>query len=349
MALEPSTVLFIEDHPGEVRLIRELLAETTGGLFHLEAVGRLSEAVTMLTAHPADVVLLDLVLPDSYGLETLQRVRAQAPQVPIVVLTGSDDEVVARQALHAGAQDYLIKGELTGHWLVRALTYAVERQQAEREREHLLTSLRTALHEKEVLLREVHHRVKNNLQVIASLLDLQAETAEDPRVRAAFEESQARLQAIALIHEQLYQGASLARLDATNYLRRLSTCLFETYGPSDGRITLELEVEKIALELNVAIPCGLMLNELLSNALKHAFPGGRPGTVTITLRQEPPGTCILTVRDTGVGLPASLDIRQTDSLGLQLVSLLIEQLGGTLTLARGSGTTVILTFPLPPS
>jgi two-component sensor histidine kinase len=154
---------------------------------------------------------------------------------------------------------------------------------------------------------------------------------------------------MALIHEQLYQGASLAQLNAADYLRRLSTRLFETYRRPDGRITLELDVEEIALEINVAIPCGLMLNELLSNALKHAFPGGRPGAVAITLRQAPPGTCVLTVRDTGVGLPEGLDIRQTDSLGLQLVSLLIAQLGGTLTLERGGGTTFRLTFPLPQS
>jgi PAS domain S-box-containing protein len=219
---------------------------------------------------------------------------------------------------------------------------AIEHYRAERE-------LRAALREKEVLLQEIHHRVKNNLQVVASLLDMQAEAVADPRVRAAFEDSQARLHAMALIHEQLYQGASLAQLNAADYLRRLSTRLFETYRRPDGRITLELDVEEIALEINVAIPCGLMLNELLSNALKHAFPGGRPGAVAITLRQAPPGTCVLTVRDTGVGLPEGLDIRQTDSLGLQLVSLLITQLEGTLTLERGGGTTFKLTFPLPQS
>jgi PAS domain S-box-containing protein len=237
---------------------------------------------------------------------------------------------------HAPSADEQHLVDLVAH----TAAIAIERYRAERE-------LRAALREKEVLLQEIHHRVKNNLQVVASLLDLQAEVIADSRVRTALEDSQARLQAIALIHEQLSQGASLTRLDAANYLRRLSTRLFETYSPSDGRITLELEVEEIALDVNVAIPCGLMLNELLSNALKHAFPGGRSGTVIITLRQEPPGTCMLTVRDTGVGLPEGLDIRQTDSLGLQLVSRLIEQLGGILTLVRGGGITFKLTFPLP--
>jgi PAS domain S-box-containing protein len=217
-----------------------------------------------------------------------------------------------------------------------------QQQRAER-------ALRAALREKEVLLQEIHHRVKNNLQVVASLLDMQAEAVADPRVRAAFEDSQARLHAMALIHEQLYQGASLAHLNAADYLRRLSTRLFETYSRTNGRITLEIEVEDIALELNVAIPCGLMLNELLSNALKHAFPGGQPGAVAVTLHQAPPGTCVLTIRDNGVGLPEGLDIGRTDSLGLQLVSLLIEQLGGSLTLEPGGGTSFRLTFPLPRS
>jgi two-component sensor histidine kinase len=217
-----------------------------------------------------------------------------------------------------------------------------QQQRAER-------GLRAALREKEVLLQEIHHRVKNNLQVVASLLDMQAEAVADPRVRAAFEDSQARLHAMALIHEQLYQGASLAHLNAADYLRRLSTRLFETYSRTNGRITLEIEVEDIALELNVAIPCGLMLNELLSNALKHAFPGGQPGAVAVTLHQAPPGTCVLTIRDNGVGLPEGLDIGRTDSLGLQLVSLLIEQLGGSLTLEPGGGTSFRLTFPLPRS
>lgn len=217
-----------------------------------------------------------------------------------------------------------------------------QQQRAEQE-------LRTALREKEVLLQEIHHRVKNNLQVVISLLDMQAEVVDHPQVRAALEESQARLHTMALIHDQLYQSASLTHLNSADYFRQLSTRLFETYSPPDGRITLVLEVEPIALELNVAIPCGLMLNELSSNALKHAFPRGRPGTVTITLHQEPTGTCVLTVHDPGVGVPEDLDIHQTNSLGLQLVSLLIEQLGGTLTLARGSGTTFTLTFPLPRS
>ena len=134
-------------------------------------------------------------------------------------------------------------------------------------------SLRASLREKEVLLQEIHHRVKNNLQVVASLLDMQAEAVADPRVRAAFEESQARLHAMALIHEQLYQGASLAHLNAADYLRRLSTRLFETYRRPRGRITLEIEVEEVALELNVAIPCGLMLNEPNGRPVKNSTSG----------------------------------------------------------------------------
>jgi PAS domain S-box-containing protein len=216
------------------------------------------------------------------------------------------------------------------------------------ERKRMKAQLQASLHEKEVLLKEIHHRVKNNLQIISSLLDLQAESVPDPQVRAVFTESQHHIQAMALIHESLYQSQNLAYLDAAEYLRRLSQRLFEAYHPPDGRVTLTLALEAVALEPNRAIPCGLLLNELLSNCLKHAFPKGQTGEIHIALRacQE---EVTLSVRDTGVGLPEGLDFRHTNSLGLQLVYLLTEQLGGTITLERTGGTTFTLTLPFDPS
>ncbi|HEX2279516.1 MAG TPA: MASE1 domain-containing protein [Candidatus Tectomicrobia bacterium] len=216
------------------------------------------------------------------------------------------------------------------------------------ERKRVEAQLQASLHEKEVLLKEIHHRVKNNLQIISSLLDLQAESVPDPQVRAVFTESQHHIQAMALLHESLYQSQNLAYLDAADYLRRLSQRLFEAYHPPDGRISLTLALETVALEPNRAISCGLLLNELLSNCLKHAFPHGQAGEVHIALRacQE---QVTLSVRDTGVGLPEGLDFRHTDSLGLQLVYLLTEQLGGTITLERTGGTTFTLILPFDPA
>jgi PAS domain S-box-containing protein len=215
------------------------------------------------------------------------------------------------------------------------------------DRKRAEAQLQASLREKEVLLKEIHHRVKNNLQIISSLLDLQAETVADPRVRAIFEESQHHIQAMALIHESLYQSHDLARLDAADYLGRLSQQLFAAYQASDERITLKLDLDRVALEPNRAIPCGLLLNELLSNALKHAFPNGQTGEIHISL-QVCSGQATLCVRDTGVGLPEGLDFRHTDTLGLQLVYLLTEQLGGTITLEHAGGTTFTLIVPLDP-
>jgi two-component sensor histidine kinase len=207
-------------------------------------------------------------------------------------------------------------------------------------------ALKAALRQKEVLLKEVHHRVKNNLQVIASLLHLQADTILDPQIRAPLEDSQHRIHSMALIHDNVYQSHDIAHIDVADYLSRLSTRLFNAYGAPADRIALKIEVEEVWLEVNTVIPYGLLLNELLSNALKHAFPGGRAGEIRIALRQEPPGTCRLSVSDTGIGLPQALDFRHTNSLGLQLVCLLTEQLDGNIELELGGGTAFTITLPI---
>jgi two-component sensor histidine kinase len=209
--------------------------------------------------------------------------------------------------------------------------------------------VKAALREKEVLLKEIHHRVKNNLQIISSLLDLQADALADPQLRGIFEESHQRIQAMALIHESLYQSRDLVHLSASDYLNRLSMQLCQAYDTLAARLTLTLKLEPIELEVNQAIPCGLILNELLSNIFKHAFPDDRAGAIDIALREEPAGHCQLLVDDTGIGFPAGVDFRATESLGLQLVCLLTEQLDGTITLGNRGGTHWTLTFPLAAS
>ena len=204
--------------------------------------------------------------------------------------------------------------------------------------------VRAALAEKEVLLREAHHRVKNNLQVISSLLSLQAEVMRDEKMLVMFQETQQRIKSMALIHEKLYQSQNLMRIDFADYVRSLATMLPQVYRVNQD-IGLEIEAEDVALNLETSIPCGLIINELVSNALKHAFPPGAPsGEVRLALRPAPDGRFALTVSDNGVGLPADLDFRHTETLGLQLVNLLVEQLGGTIELHREGGTTFEVTF-----
>jgi PAS domain S-box-containing protein len=204
--------------------------------------------------------------------------------------------------------------------------------------------LKAALHEKEVLLKEVHHRVKNNLQIIASLLSLQSDQLKDPDDLVLFEDTQNRVKSMALIHESLYRTGDLARFNFAHYIDSLCTDLLQSYADGTSHIRLHTELDELTFDVDTAVPCGLILNELLTNALKYAFPNGRPGDIHIALRADA-GQVTLSVRDTGVGFPADLDFRHTESLGLQLVSMLTEQLGGTITLTRECGTAFVVTFP----
>ena len=215
----------------------------------------------------------------------------------------------------------------------------------ERKREE--EAVRSALAEKTVLLKEVHHRVKNNLQVVISLLNLQSNEALKGDVRDILASTRNRVRSMALIHENLYRSESLARLNLGSYLEGLCAHLLRSAGPVGARVRLESQVEseRISIGLNQAVPCGLLVNELVTNALKHAFPGERVGLIRVTFQSPTPQEVLLTVVDDGVGLPAALEPQQTESLGLQLVCLLTEQLHGTVTFERGRGTAVRILFP----
>jgi PAS domain S-box-containing protein len=204
--------------------------------------------------------------------------------------------------------------------------------------------LKAALHEKEVLLKEIHHRVKNNLQIIASLLALESDQLKDPNDLALFEDTQHRVKSMALIHESLYRTGDLAHFNFARYVDGLCSDLLQSYADGTSHIRLHTELDELTFDVDTAVPCGLILNELLTNALKYAFPDGRSGDISIGLRGEA-GHVTLSVRDTGIGFPADLDFRHTESLGLQLVSMLTEQLGGTMTLSRECGTAFVVTFP----
>ena len=204
--------------------------------------------------------------------------------------------------------------------------------------------LKAALREKEVLLKEIHHRVKNNLQIIASLLSLQSDQLKDPADLALFEDTQHRVKSMALIHESLYRTGDLAHFNFAQYVDGLCTDLLRSYTDGTSQIRLHTELAELTFDVDTAVPCGLILNELLTNALKYAFPEGQPGEIFIGLQAEP-GHVTLKVHDTGIGFPADLDFRHTESLGLQLVSMLTEQLGGTVRLSRDCGTTFTITFP----
>jgi len=204
--------------------------------------------------------------------------------------------------------------------------------------------IQASLREKEVLLREIHHRVKNNLQVIYSLLRLQSKLVTDPKASALFKDSQARVKAMALVHETLWQSKNLSRIDMSEYSRTLTRRLFESYGISSDTLGLNLNIAPVSFSMETAVSCGQLINELVSNCLKHAFPNGRTGDVTVELLSNGNDTYLLTVSDNGVGLPPDFEVGKAESLGWQLVPMLVEQLNGTFELQERAGTTVRLTF-----
>ena len=212
------------------------------------------------------------------------------------------------------------------------------------ERKRGEEAVQVSLREKETLLREIHHRVKNNMQVISSLFNLQAGHIKDEAARTMLKEGQLRVRSMALIHEKLYQARDLSKIEFASYLQSLSANLFQFFRVDPGRVRVETDLEQVHLDINTAVPCGLLVNELISNALKHAFPGGRKGTVRVRLRREKDGSMKLRVADDGVGFPEALDFRRSESFGLQIVDLLVGQLEATIELDRKNGTAFTIAF-----
>jgi two-component sensor histidine kinase len=203
--------------------------------------------------------------------------------------------------------------------------------------------IKATLKERETLLKEIHHRVKNNMQIMSSLLSLQAAQSTGPDTIEALNESQRRIRSMALIHEKLYRSGSLAEIDFGDYIKSLVDELLRMYNVPLGVITITTDIENVQLGVDTAIPCALIINELVSNSLKYAFPDGRTGSITVAL-QRANGAYMLTIADDGVGIPADVDFRTTDSLGMQLVVTLVNQLEGTIELNRENGTAFVISF-----
>ena len=208
---------------------------------------------------------------------------------------------------------------------------------------HAEQKITASLKEKEVLLREIHHRVKNNMQIISSLLRLQAEKVKDSNLRESFKISQNRIRSMALIHEELYRSTDLAHINIEQYIHKLTTQLFSSYGISKKRIKLTIDIDDIPFNINQAIPCGLIINELVSNSLKHAFPGGRTGMITININKLKSRKQLI-IKDNGIGFPKDNKQNKYESLGLQIVRDLVRQLEGNLKVNREAGTEFIISF-----
>jgi two-component sensor histidine kinase/CheY-like chemotaxis protein len=336
VASETSNVLLIEDNIGDIVSIRTMLSDLKEGFFELKFAETLSEALDILDRENFDVVLLDLGLPDSQGFRTFTQVNDQMPELPIIIITGLEDENMGINAVKEGAQDYLIKGQLDDKVLARSIKYAIERKHTEEE-------LKSSLNEKDVLLKETHHRVKNNMQIISSLLNLEMGYSDEDEAIDVLKESQNRIKSMALIHEKLCQSNDLNHIKISDYINTLVTDLFYSFNLSDEQIEMKMDLEDIYLKIETAIPCGILINELVSNSLKYAFPNGEKGEIFVSLKSKDEGYELI-VNDNGVGLPEELDYKNTESLGLQLVNNLAAQIDGRVELEKGHGTKFVINF-----
>ncbi|GAB4383540.1 MAG: hypothetical protein Kow00121_45590 [Elainellaceae cyanobacterium] len=235
----------------------------------------------------------------------------------------------------------------TDSWVVTTVAMDItERKQIEAALRQSERRLLKALQEKELFLREIHHRIKNNLQVVSSLLDLQAGRVQDAQLREILEASQNRINSMALVHEALHQSQTLNQVNFSQYVQKLADNLYRTYTDSDSSIEFRINITpNLFISLNQAAPCGLILNELMTNSIKHGFPEGRSGDIAVALELQAQDVLMLLVSHNGNPLPANFNLQTVSSMGLRLVSMLVEQLRGKLDLRQGDRTEFRIQFP----
>jgi two-component sensor histidine kinase/FixJ family two-component response regulator len=352
-------VLLVEDDPEIVRFIVRTLSDR----YRFVVADDGEEGMALASKMSPEAILTDVMMPRMNGEAFVRKIRSEPSlaSVPLAIITAQADEELRLRLLRQGVQDYLLKPFSITELSVRLenlirrrraeealwrLTLELEGRVAERtraleesnrelrkevaERCEAEARLKASLSEKETLLKEVNHRVKNNLQLVYSLLNLQTRRVKDPNTLAGLEDCRHRVLAMALVHEKLHRSRDAGRISAPEYFRDLTRHLLDSFGAAAREVTLELQVAPAALQVEEAIPAGLMAYELVSNSLKHAFPPGAGGRVRVGLSREEGGRLALLVEDDGAGLPPDLDVRDADSLGLRLVRTLAEQMKGSL-------------------
>lgn len=357
---EELRVLQIEDSLSDAALTERALTKA-GYQVLSERVENALEMQAALAKHPWDVIIADYRLPDLDAPAALSLLQESGLDIPFIVVAGAIGEELAVAMMKAGAHDYLLKDDMARlapavEREIRDARTRRERSQAEQalneSRERFLEQAialerqTVLLQQRETMLREIHHRVKNNMQVMSSLLSLQSRSASSVEARRMLEENQNRIQSMALLHEILYQSQDLALVDFSKYLLRMVDHLFRSYGVNSRQIRLQSDLDPIKIDLDDALPTGLLISEVVSNSLKHGFPDGRQGVIRIQLRRQTGGIVSLVLSDSGVGLPADVDWTTSRSLGLRLVRVLADQLRASLDIRSESGTKVRLVFTL---
>jgi two-component sensor histidine kinase len=337
-------ILHLEDSDDDAALVCAALSREAVPC-HVTRVESREEFLEAMDRDDWDLILSDYSLPSFDGASALKIAAEKRPQLPFIFVTGNLGEELAVETMKSGATDFVLKHRLDR--LPQAVMRAMRESESATARDEAERQLRVSLREKELLLQEVHHRVNNNLQIICSLLSLQSEGAADPVLSSALSESQQRVQSMARIHAMLYASTNLKDIDFGDYARWMANEVLSCYSPDRTRIGLELELDPIRFEIDRAIPCGLILNELLSNAFKYAFPAGRSGEVRVSVHQQKSGVQLV-VEDNGIGLRNGFSVKEAKSLGLRIVDTLARQIGGRLEVSSNRGTRFVLNLDAPP-
>lgn len=279
-------------------------------------------------------------------------VAAASPQIEMENARTKDTSLDERWHLRKDGSIFFANGVLTAIrdpngrlcGFSKIMRDTTESHRAELRLKDQEQKLRASLAEKEALLKEMHHRVKNNLQIIASLLDLQSEFVDQADPKAVLLEMKTRVRSIAAIHELLYKAADFSRIELRGFIEELAQEVIAVHRRHATQVEIELDAESALLDMTQAVPCGLIVNELLTNAFRHAFPEGRSVKVRVSFGSDQKNWR-LEVSDDGIGLPADIDLRNANSMGFQLIQLLAQQLGGSLDVIRDAGTRFVLKVP----
>lgn len=314
------------------------------------------EGVELVCLLRPDVVLMDIDLPEIDGLEAATRIQGRCP-TPVVVMTAYDSRDLVDKASDAGVGAYLTKPPKADE-IERAVTIAVARHNDMMECRNLTEdrykdlkqkieekeSLRASLKDNKMLVKEVYHRVKNNLLILQSMLRLQSDDTESSETGLLLKDIENRLVSMSMIHGQLYMTEDMKSIKLSGYVQSLVKNLYHSYVPSGEKIATNVTVPDINIDVDLIVSLGLILNELVSNAFKYAFKKVDGGVLTVSLEESGDGQLSLIVRDNGVGLPEGLDIYNTTSLGMQLITSLVSQIDGVLDISREEGTEFRISF-----
>lgn len=335
------SILIVDDELQNRQLL-EVMLQAAGHRTQCAVSGE--EALAMIGQEQPDLILLDIIMPglDGFQIATQLKKNPVTENIPIIMITALQERSATILGLKAGAEEFITR-PIDHIELCLRVKNLLRLKEGTAELNRVNAELHNLVEEKDVLLKELHHRVKNNLQIVSSILSLQSNYIQEPQLLEVFHESQARIRSIALIHELLYQKGHLDRIDFKEYLENLVENIFKTIGADTNRISYSIACDSALMDPDSVIHCGLIVNELITNSIKYAFPGNRRGVISVGLRVHM-GTCVLTVADDGIGLPPDHQVKTSRSMGLQLVDMLIRQIGATLRIGRVGGASYTLTF-----